>query len=311
MQAQVRAGLWVLNGEGVQEQVAIYCMPRLVHHAPGFTESLEALDLLALQVAVVTLGTRWLLRRAERAFCLDALLQPRRRGGGGGGSSCVCSGGGCTCGCGSSNGGSTGSAGSSNGGSSGSGGSGSARWYSSPEAVEWGCSKYLVLFEQYLVFLVQLVSLRGLVSDEEPEAALERHLIHKLVLGKHTYSELLRGVHYSVVGLPSFDTVLAKVAVFVPPSIGNMDSGKLALRPHFLAAFDAYYPHYSPAERAKAGASMRGDPAGLATSSPVTARYLSPLRAPFAALQGLLGAPELLAAVQAALLLVLHPITTS
>lgn len=211
---EIASSLWNFSGESMIERVRVYSRPEhLVSATAGFSESLRVLDLLTLQTVGGIMGGEWLLERILNSFSLGNFLQPDAANKDGG---------------------------------------------VLPWSEDFGRCKetprWLKLLEQLLLLLVEVISQRNKANSltSDPRAIIRDQLLHRLTLGKFTYSQLVRSVHRSVATLPVFHPVLEEVARFLPPSIHNIDSGKFELRPEMLSAFNPYYIHFTPPERERA-----------------------------------------------------------
>lgn len=109
----------------------------------------------------------------------------------------------------------------------------------------------LFMAEELLLLLAVLLNEIAVTAHWSIEAQVRRELIHYLVLGPCTYSELTKQVPERFTDHSCFDRELARVAHFREPD-GTADHGLYELRSAFLADVQPLFHHYSRNQREKA-----------------------------------------------------------
>lgn len=109
----------------------------------------------------------------------------------------------------------------------------------------------LFMAEELLLLLAVLLNEIAVPAHWSIEAQVRRELVHYLVLGPCTYSELTKQVPERFTDHSCFDRELARVAHFREPD-GTADHGMYELRPAFLADVQPLFHHYSRNQREKA-----------------------------------------------------------
>lgn len=109
----------------------------------------------------------------------------------------------------------------------------------------------LFMAEELLLHLAVLLNEIAVPAHWSIEAQVRRELVHYLVLGPCTYSELTKQVPERFTDHSCFDRELSRVAHFREPD-GSADHGMYELRPAFLADVQPLFHHYSRNQREKA-----------------------------------------------------------
>ena len=109
----------------------------------------------------------------------------------------------------------------------------------------------LFMAEELFLLLAVLLNEIAVPAHWSIEAQVRRELVHYLVLGPCTYSELTKQVPERFTDHSCFDRELARVAHFREPD-GSADHGMYELRPAFLADVQPLFHHYSRNQREKA-----------------------------------------------------------
>eukprot|EP01133_Synstelium_polycarpum_P012396 gene12396-14546_t len=108
----------------------------------------------------------------------------------------------------------------------------------------------IIVAEDLLALVVSIVADRTKLANLPLDQVVRREIIHTLAICPVTHSALV-GRHPELLeNYENLDSILSQVAVYMPAT--GRERATYALRPTCWNEWDAYYPHYSQAELAKA-----------------------------------------------------------
>lgn len=105
--------------------------------------------------------------------------------------------------------------------------------------------------EELLLLLVMILTEISVPAHWPIEQQVRRELIHYLVLGAGTYSEVTKQIPERFTDHGCFDRELARVASFRSPD-GTHDLGMYELKPEFLGEVQPFFQHYTRNQRERA-----------------------------------------------------------
>ncbi|PKI84280.1 RING-type E3 ubiquitin transferase [Malassezia vespertilionis] len=140
-------------------------------------------------------------------------------------------------------------------------------WFSGAPRKEhavYDADQTLFMAEELLLLLIMLLTEISVPAHWTIEQQVCRELIHYLVLGPGTYSEVTKQIPERFTDHSCFDRELARIAHFRSPD-GTSDLGMYELKPEYFAQVQPFFHHYSRNQRERAEevlAERRAKPGG-------------------------------------------------
>ncbi|PWN27822.1 hypothetical protein BDZ90DRAFT_232210 [Jaminaea rosea] len=130
------------------------------------------------------------------------------------------------------------------------------RFNHTPEADPFDHEQQHFFAEEFLFFLITMLSETSMVHSWPIEKVIRREMVHFLALNQGTYSALTRHIPEHISSHPSFEKILAQVSNFKAPD-GTTDLGIFELKAECYKEIDPFFFHFSRNQRERADEQLR------------------------------------------------------